>query len=69
MITVWSGKAWGLQEHREGQTAKSRVEGGIQGWLEEEGRVPQVKEAGMMLREMGKSEQSIMACFKFFRPQ
>ena len=43
--------------------------GGTQGELEEKGRVFQVKEAAMMLREMGKSEQGIMACFKFFSPQ
>lgn len=43
--------------------------GGTQGELEEKGRVFQVKEGAMMLREMGKSEQSIMACFKFFSPQ
>ena len=43
--------------------------GGSQGELAEKGRVFQVKEAAMMLREMGKSEQSIMAFFKFFSPQ
>lgn len=43
--------------------------GATQGELEEKGRVFQVREAAMMLREIGKSEQSIMACFKFFSPQ
>ena len=63
------GKHGGCRNNEKNKQLNQGWGGGSQGELAEKGRVFQVKEAAMMLREMGKSEQSIMACFKFFSPQ
>ena len=65
----WGRKHGGCRNNDKDKQLNQGWRRGSQGELEEKGRVFQVKEAAMMLREMGKSEQSIMACFKFFSPQ
>lgn len=63
------GKHGGFRNNEKDKQLSQGWGRGHSGGARRKGKGLPGKEAVMMLREMGKSEQSIMACFKFFSPQ